>query len=81
MREVPSDRARAQSPDRETSDSPIDAILVIDDEPQIRRVVRNALAAGAKKVVEASGGREGIDQAVDRRPHHSALRLVAARDS
>jgi two-component system KDP operon response regulator KdpE len=50
------------------------AVLVIDDEPQIRRVVRNALKADALavgapepapgvRVLEAANGREGIDLA------------------
>lgn len=42
-------------------------ILVIDDEPQIRRVVRNALAAEAR-VLEAATGQEGIDVAAAERP-------------
>lgn len=42
-------------------------ILVIDDEPQIRRVVRNALAADAR-VLEAATGHEGIDIAAAERP-------------
>jgi two-component system, OmpR family, KDP operon response regulator KdpE len=42
-------------------------ILIIDDEPQIRRVVRNALTADAR-VLEAATGREGIDVAAAQRP-------------
>ncbi len=42
-------------------------ILVVDDEPQIRRVVRSALAADAR-VVEAATGREGIDLAASSHP-------------
>lgn len=42
-------------------------ILVIDDEPQIRRVVRNALTADAR-VLEAATGRAGIDLAAAERP-------------
>jgi two-component system KDP operon response regulator KdpE len=45
-----------------------DTVLVIDDEPQIRRVVRNAVAADVGKVVEASTGRAGIDIAAAERP-------------
>jgi two-component system KDP operon response regulator KdpE len=45
-----------------------DLILVIDDEPQIRRVVRNAIAADIGRVVEASNGRAGIDIAASERP-------------
>jgi two-component system KDP operon response regulator KdpE len=43
-------------------------ILVIDDEPQIRRVVRNTFQAAGAKVVEAATGREGIDRAAAERP-------------
>ncbi|HEX6037548.1 response regulator [Longimicrobium sp.] len=43
-------------------------ILVIDDEPQIRRVVRNALAGDGVRVLEAGTGREGIDLAAAERP-------------
>jgi len=45
-----------------------DTVLVIDDEPQIRRVVRNAVEADVGKVVEASTGRAGIDIAAAERP-------------
>jgi len=47
-----------------------DVVLVIDDEPQIRRVVRNAIDAGGgiARVVEASTGRAGIDVAASERP-------------
>jgi two-component system, OmpR family, KDP operon response regulator KdpE len=43
-------------------------ILIIDDEPQIRRVVRNALESLASRVLAASTGREGIDLAAAERP-------------
>ena len=39
------------------------SILVIDDEKQIRRVVRNALESDGARVLEASTGREGMDMA------------------
>lgn len=42
--------------------------LVIDDEVQIRRVVRNALAQDFARVLEASAGGEGIDLAAAQRP-------------
>ncbi|HSJ65000.1 MAG TPA: response regulator [Gemmatimonadaceae bacterium] len=38
-------------------------ILVIDDEPQIRRVVRNALESDGTRVIEAACGEQGIDLA------------------
>ena len=37
-------------------------VLVIDDEPQIRRLIRNALG-NEMRVIEAATGREGIDLA------------------
>jgi two-component system KDP operon response regulator KdpE len=43
-------------------------ILVIDDEPQIRRVVRNTFQATGARVVEATSGSEGIDRAAAERP-------------
>jgi two-component system KDP operon response regulator KdpE len=50
-------------------------ILVIDDEPQIRRVVRNALTADDTRVVEAASGRGGIDLAAAERPDLIVLDL------
>jgi two-component system KDP operon response regulator KdpE len=43
-------------------------ILIIDDEPQIRRVVRNAFHDAGTKVIEAATGSEGIDRAAAERP-------------
>jgi two-component system KDP operon response regulator KdpE len=43
-------------------------ILVIDDEPQIRRAVRNTFQAAGARVVEAASGSEGIDRAAAERP-------------
>jgi two-component system, OmpR family, KDP operon response regulator KdpE len=50
-------------------------ILVIDDEPQIRRVVRNALAGEGTRVLEAASGREGVDLAAAERPDLVVLDL------
>ena len=50
-------------------------ILVIDDEPQIRRVVRHALEAGDARVLEAATGRDGIDLAAAERPDLIVLDL------
>jgi two-component system, OmpR family, KDP operon response regulator KdpE len=54
---------------------PESTILVIDDEPQIRRVVRNALSGQAVRVLEADGGRAGIDLAAAERPDLIVLDL------
>ncbi len=48
---------------------------MIEDEPQIRRAVRNALADAADRIVEAAGGREGIDLAASWRPDLVVLDL------
>ena len=45
-----------------------DAILIVDDEPQIRRVVRNALAADGTRLIEAATGAEAIDMAAAELP-------------
>ena len=50
-------------------------VLVIDDEPQIRRVVRNALDGIGARVLEAATGREGIDIAAAERPDLIVLDL------
>jgi two-component system, OmpR family, KDP operon response regulator KdpE len=47
---------------------PADVILVIDDEPQIRRLVRNALTELDFRVVEGSTYRAGLDLAASERP-------------
>ncbi len=43
-------------------------ILIIDDEAQIRRAVRNTFQAAGAKVVEAATGSEGVDRAAAERP-------------
>jgi len=50
-------------------------VLVIDDEPQIRRAVRHALEPDVARVVEAAGGREGIDLVAAERPDLVVLDL------
>jgi len=42
--------------------------LVVDDEPQIRRVVRNALAPDFDRVIEAATGQDAMDEAAAQRP-------------
>ena len=46
----------------------VEAILIIDDEPQIRRVVRNSLTGIARRIAEASTGQEGLDIAAAEQP-------------
>ena len=43
-------------------------VLVIDDEPQIRRVVRNALQQAGTRVIEAGSAVEGVDLAAAQQP-------------
>jgi len=51
-------------------------VLVVDDEPQIRRVVRNALAGISDRVIEASSAREGLDLAASAMPSLVILDLT-----
>jgi two-component system, OmpR family, KDP operon response regulator KdpE len=51
-----------------SADRSAKSILVIDDEPQIRRVVRNAMADIVPRVLEASTGTEGRDLAASSEP-------------
>ena len=50
-------------------------LLIIDDEPQIRRVVRHALEANDARILEAATGREGIDLAAAEKPDLIVLDL------
>jgi two-component system KDP operon response regulator KdpE len=50
-------------------------LLVIDDEPQIRRAVRHALEPDDARVLEAGSGREGIDLAAAEQPDLIVLDL------
>src|SRR5207245_3627691 len=51
------------------------SILVIEDEPQIRRAIRNALRGLSERVLEAGAGGEGIDLAAAERPDLVVLDL------
>lgn len=50
-------------------------LLIVDDEPQIRRAVANALKTMFDTVVEVGTGTEGIDQAAARHPDLIVLDL------
>ncbi|MDP9179818.1 MAG: response regulator [Gemmatimonadota bacterium] len=50
-------------------------LLIIDDEPQIRRVVRHALEADDTRILEAGTGREGLDLAAAEKPDLIVLDL------
>lgn len=47
---------------------PSEAVLVVDDEPQIRRVVRNSLGGLSVRFLEASTGADGLDIAAAEQP-------------
>ncbi len=49
--------------------------LVIDDEPQIRRLLRVTLEASGYRVIDAATGADGIAQAAQRRPEVVLLDL------
>ena len=46
----------------------LNVVLVIEDEPHIRRAVRNALSDVASEILEAEDGTRGIDVAAASRP-------------
>jgi two-component system, OmpR family, KDP operon response regulator KdpE len=50
-------------------------VLVVDDEPQIRRAVRHALESAEVRVVEASTGQEGVNLTAAERPDLIVLDL------
>jgi two-component system KDP operon response regulator KdpE len=53
----------------------LNTALVIDDEPQIRRLLRVTLEANGYQVVEAATGQEGLVQAAQCRPNVVVLDL------
>jgi two-component system KDP operon response regulator KdpE len=53
----------------------VETYLVVDDEPQIRRVVRNALAGDDVRILEAATARDAIDLAAAERPSLIVLDL------
>jgi two-component system KDP operon response regulator KdpE len=50
-------------------------VLVIDDEPQIRRIVRSTLQSPTTRIVEANDGASGLDLAAAERPQLIVLDL------
>ena len=46
----------------------VTTILVVDDEPQIRRVLRATLSSNGYEVIEAQSGQEAIEMVVTERP-------------
>ena len=64
-------------PNAATADAldPARAILVVDDEPQIRRAVKNALRDTTDRVLEAVTGSQALDMAAAERPELVVLDL------
>lgn len=52
-----------------------DAILIIDDEAQIRRLLEITLSANGFKIIEASTGKEGVTLAASQQPNLIILDL------
>jgi two-component system KDP operon response regulator KdpE len=57
------------------SEKPKTAALIIDDEPQIRRLLRITLEAAGYQVMDAATGQEGLVQAAQGRPQVILLDL------
>lgn len=53
----------------------MDAILIIDDEVQIRRLLEITLSANGFKIIEASTGKEGVTLAASQQPNLIILDL------
>jgi len=51
-------------------------VLVVDDEPTVREFLRDTLAAEGFRVLLASGGREGVQMAIEREPDMIILDLM-----
>lgn len=62
-------------PETSSAAKPATTALVIDDEPQIRRLLRVTLEANGYDVIDAASGREGIVQAAQARPEIVLLDL------
>ena len=54
----------------------MDRVLIVDDEPDIRRLVSHHLSQAGFDVVEASTGREGLEMALGRSPSLVVLDLM-----
>ena len=54
---------------------PMQTALVIDDEPQIRRLLRVTLEANGYRVIDAATGNDGVIEAAQRKPDVVVLDL------
>lgn len=52
----------------DTAKPPTHSVLIIDDEPQMRRLLRVTLEANGYRVVDAAAGQDGLVQAAQRKP-------------
>ena len=70
MPEIPATGPAAQDDRAGSGAAPANApvVVVIEDEPQIRRFLRPTLTSQGYRVVEAASGEEGITQAATRQP-------------
>jgi two-component system KDP operon response regulator KdpE len=55
-------------PERNPLPMHVTSILIVDDEPQIRRVLRATLSSNGYEVIEAKSGQEAIEIVVTERP-------------
>jgi two-component system KDP operon response regulator KdpE len=55
-------------PERNPLPMHITSILIVDDEPQIRRVLRATLSSNGYEVIEAKSGQEAVEMVVTERP-------------
>jgi len=46
----------------------MDKILIVDDDPSLRRMIRATLTSSGYEVVEAADGDEGFRKAVEEKP-------------
>ena len=65
--------ARVDAAPEEPPSRPSRRVLVIDDEPLVRRVLRRTLEAAGCEVVEAAGGRAGLDLALRGEPFDAVV--------
>ena len=59
------------------SDRPVSSILLIDDSPDIRSVLRVALESAGYSVIEAADGREGVRLYREHRPAVPLVRQMS----
>ena len=73
--QFPGMTSQIDTPPRASAPPDAEVVLVIDDEPQIRRAVRDALREVTVKVDEAANGAEGVSAAVEGHPDLVVLDL------